>query len=133
MLTAELSKRSELLDELTSDVDPDSTALKVREGRAPTADAVIEIPDPAAGTARIVINNFENADTGIASVSAAVWTADDQSDVFWIPVSAQPDGTYFAEFNLAGAGFVSGNYHLDVYLTDDQGDQYCISSTTGQF
>ena len=133
MLTAELSKRSELLDELTSDVDPDSTALKVREGRAPTADAVIEIPDPAAGAARIVISNFENTETGIASVSAAVWTADDQSDVLWVPAAAQPDGTYLAEFNLAGAGFASGNYHLDVYLTDDQGDQYCISSTTGQF
>lgn len=133
MLTAELSKRSELLDELTSDVDPDSTALKVREGRAPTADAVIEIPDPAAGTARIVINNFENTETGIASVSAAVWTADDQSDVLWVPAAAQSDGTYLAELDLAGAGFVSENYYLDIYLTDDQGDKYCISSTVGSF
>ncbi len=132
-ISEELSKRSELLDELTSDIDEDSVALKVREGRAPIASAEIQITDPVSGAAQIAISDLENTETGIASVSAAIWTAEDQRDVLWVQATEQADGSYLAEFNLYEPGFVSESYNLDVYLTDDLGDQYCISSTTGAF
>ena len=64
-------------------------------------------------------------------ITAAVWTAEDQSDLQWVQAIEQEDGTYIAEVFLSGLASVGDEYYVEVYLTDVSGVQYYISSATG--
>ena len=64
-------------------------------------------------------------------ITAAVWTAEDQSDLQWVEAELQTDGSYLANINVSNFDFTTGEYNVDVYHTDDLGDQYLVASTTG--
>ena len=127
----ELLKKSAFMDELTKDIDEDNAELQIREGRAPSATAVALPYDYRTGKLQVVINNFQNTEEGIAGITAAVWTADDQSDLRWVQAEAQPDGSYLANVSVPNFGFKTGEYYVDVYLTDGVGNQFLICNTTG--
>ena len=127
----ELLKKSELMDKLTEDIDEDSPELQIREGTAPTASAAALPYDYTTGLLQIVINDITNADDGIAGITVAVWTMDDQSDLQWIQAEAQADGSYLANVNVPNFGFATGEYYVDVYLTDNVGNQFLVTSTVG--
>lgn len=127
----ELLKKSELMDRLTEDIDEDSPELQIREGTAPTASAAALPYDYTTGVLQIVINDIMNADDGIAGITVAVWTMDDQSDLQWIQAEAQADGSYLANVNVPNFGFATGEYYVDVYLTDNVGNQFLVTSTVG--
>lgn len=127
----ELLKKSELMDRLTEDIDEDSPELQIREGTAPTATAAALPYDYTTGVLQIVINDITNADDGIAGITVAVWTMDDQSDLQWIQAEAQADGSYLANVNVPNFGFATGEYYVDVYLTDNVGNQFLVTNTVG--
>lgn len=127
----ELLKKSELMDKLTEDIDEDSPELQIREGTAPTASAAALPYDYTTGVLQIVINDITNADDGIAGITVAVWTMDDQSDLQWIQAEAQADGSYLANVNVPNFGFATGEYYVDVYLTDNVGNQFLVTNTVG--
>lgn len=127
----ELLKKSELMDRLTEDIDQDSPELQIREGTAPTATAAALPYDYTTGVLQIVINDITNVDDGIAGITIAVWTMDDQSDLQWIQAEAQTDGSYLANVNVPNFGFATGEYYVDVYLTDNVGNQFLVTSTVG--
>ena len=127
----ELLKKSELMDKLTEDIDEDSPELQIREGTAPTASAAALPYDYTTGVLQIVINDITNADDGIAGITVAVWTMDDQSDLQWIQAEAQADDSYLANVNVPNFGFATGEYYVDVYLTDNVGNQFLVTSTVG--
>lgn len=79
----------------------------------------------------MVIDNIQNADDGIAGITVAVWTGPDQSNLQWLQAEAQPDGSYIANVNIPGFGFATGEYYIDVYLTDNMGNQNLAGSTVG--
>lgn len=130
-INSELKKRSELMDEFTSTIDEDSPSLKIRERRAPVANVVTESYGPVNEEIRIIVSDFENIDNGIMMITAAVWTAEDQSDLQWVQAIEQEDGTYIAEVFVSGLASVGDEYYVEVYLTDVSGVQYYISSATG--
>lgn len=130
-VNSELLKKSELMDRLTEDIDEDSPELQIREGTAPTASAVALPYDYTTGVLQIVINDITNVDDGIAGITAAVWTTEDQSDLQWIQAEAQVDGSYLAKVSVPNFGFATGEYYVDVYLTDNVGNQFLVSSTVG--
>ena len=127
----ELLKKSELMDRLTEDIDEDSPELQIREGTAPTATAAALPYDYTTGVLQIVINDITNADDGIAGITVAVWTTEDQSDLQWIQAEAQADGSYLANVNVPNFGFATGEYYVDVYLTDNVGNQFLVTNTVG--
>ena len=124
-------KRSDLMDRLTESIDENSTELLIREGLIPRAKATALPYDFTTGILQIEISDFTNADNGIAMITAAVWTAEDQSDLQWVEAELQTDGSYLANINVSNFDFTTGEYNVDVYLTDDLGDQYLVASTTG--
>lgn len=127
----ELLKKSELMDRLTEDIDENSAELQIREGTAPTASAVALPYDYTMGILQIVIHDIMNAEDGIASITVAVWTMDDQSDLQWIQAEAQADGSYLANVDVPNFDFATGEYYVDVYLTDNTGNQFLVTSTVG--
>ena len=127
----ELTRKSELMDQLTEEIDIDNMELKIREGRVPTVTATALPYDFRTGVLQVVIDNIQNADDGIAGITVAVWTGPDQSNLQWLQAEAQPDGSYIANVNIPGFGFATGEYYIDVYLTDNMGNQNLAGSTVG--
>ena len=130
-INQELTRKSELMDQLTEEIDTDNMELKIREGRVPTVTATALPYDFRTGILQVVIDNIQNADDGIAGITVAVWTGPDQSNLQWLQAEAQPDGSYIANVNIPGFGFATGEYYIDVYLTDNMGNQYLAGSTVG--
>ena len=130
-INQELTRKSELMDQLTEEIDIDNMELKIREGRVPTVTATALPYDFRTGILQVVIDNIQNADDGIAGITVAVWTGPDQSNLQWLQAEAQPDGSYIANVNIPGFGFATGEYYIDVYLTDNMGNQYLAGSTVG--
>ena len=130
-INQELTRKSELMDQLTEEIDIDNMELKIREGRVPTVTATALPYDFRTGVLQVVIDNIQNADDGIAGITVAVWTGPDQSNLQWLQAEAQPDGSYIANVNIPGFGFATGEYYIDVYLTDNIGNQYLAGSTVG--
>ena len=130
-INQELTRKSELMDQLTEEIDTDNMELKIREGRVPTVTATALPYDFRTGILQVVIDNIQNADDGIAGITVAVWTGTDQSNLQWLQAEAPPDGSYIANVNIPGFGFATGEYYIDVYLTDNMGNQYLAGSTVG--
>ena len=130
-VNGELLKESELMDRLTEDIDEENKELKIREGIAPSATATALPYDYQVGVLQVVISDFKNTEEGIAGITTAVWTKDDQSDLQWIQAEEQQDGSYIANVNVPNFGFATGEYYVDVYMTDKTGEQFLIASATG--
>ena len=130
-INQELTRKSALMEQLTEEIDIDNMELKIREGRVPTVTATALPYDFRTGVLQVVIDNIQNADDGIAGITVAVWTGPDQSNLQWLQAEAQPDGSYIANVNIPGFGFATGEYYIDVYLTDNMGNQNLAGSTVG--
>lgn len=130
-INQELTRKSELMDQLTEEIDIDNMELKIREGRVPTVTATALPYDFRTGVLQVVIDNIQNADDGIAGITVAVWMGPDQNNLQWLQAEAQPDGSYIANVNIPGFGFATGEYYIDVYLTDNMGNQNLAGSTVG--
>ncbi len=130
-MSGELQKESKLMQELTSTIDEDSTELKIREGRVPTATVTAQPYNYLDGRLPVLITDLANADTAASTINVAVWTEEDRSDQQWIQAELQADGTYLCRINVANFGFKLGQYNIEAYLIDNTGTQYLLGSTTG--
>ena len=73
----ELRKKSKMMEEL-ADIDKDSKALMIREGRVPKATITAGEYQREAGLIPVSVTNIENVTNGIQSVQMIVWTKADQ-------------------------------------------------------
>lgn len=62
----------------------------------------------------------------IRSVSIPVWSAEDQSDLYWYSASRQGDGSYLATVNIKNHKYHLGEYIVHSYVLDKQGDMNYI-------
>ena len=122
---------AKLMQELTSTINEDSTELKIREGRVPTATVTAQPYNYLDGRLPVLITDLANADTAASTINVAVWTEEDRSDQQWIQAELQVDGTYLCSINVANFGFKLGQYNIEAYLIDNTGTQYLLGSTTG--
>lgn len=60
------------------------------------------------------------AQSGIRNVQAAVWCADDQSDIMWY-TATDIEEKYHVDVNLINHQFHFGTYKIHVYVTDENG------------
>ena len=125
----ELKKKSELIDKL-SDVDENSEALLLRQGKVPTGEIAVGEYDYHTAALPVVVYNIEN-DENIASVTVAVWHNEDQSDLQWIELPQNEDGTYSANINIANFNYVLGEYHIHAYAVNTDGQQYFLNEGIG--
>ena len=129
MEESELKKKSELIDKL-SDIDENSEELLLRQGKVPTGEIAVGEYDYHTAALPVIVYNIANDDS-IASVTAAVWHNEDQSDLQWVELPQNEDGTYSTNVNIANFNFVLGEYHIHVYAVNTDGQQYFLGEGIG--
>lgn len=129
-INKELRKKSKMMEEL-ADIDKDSKALMIREGRVPKATITAGEYQRETGLIPVSVTNIENVTNGIQSVQMIVWTKADQSDQQWIPMGINEDGTYTANINVMSYGFYEGEYQIYVYVVDGNGEQSVLGTAVG--
>ncbi|MEE0200642.1 MAG: GBS Bsp-like repeat-containing protein [Muricomes sp.] len=126
----ELSRKSKLMEEL-GNLDEEKPALLIREGKAPKAEITPGDYDPSMSLFPVTVNNFENFETEIVSVEIAVWTKYDQSDLQWIQLERQEDGSYYTTVDVSTFDYKNGDYPMDAYARDINGEAFQIGHSTG--
>lgn len=129
MEESELKKKSELIDKL-ADIDENSEELLLRQGKVPTGEIAVGEYDYHTAALPVIVYNIANDDS-IASVTAAVWHNEDQSDLQWVELPQNEDGTYSTNVNIANFNFVLGEYHIYVYAVNTDGQQYFLGEGIG--
>lgn len=129
MEESELKKKSELIDKL-ADIDENSEELLLRQGKVPTGEIAVGEYNYHTAALHVIVYNIANDDS-IASVTAAVWHNEDQSDLQWVELPQNEDGTYSTNVNIANFNFVLGEYHIHVYAVNTDGQQYFLGEGMG--
>ena len=127
--SSELTKKSELIDKL-ADIDENSEALLVREGKTPTGEIAVGEYDYHTAALPISVYNVVSEEDAV-SITAAVWHNEDQSDLQWIELQQNEDGSYSANANIANFNFVTGDYHIHAYAVMSDGQQYFLGEGIG--
>ena len=96
----------------------------------PTGEIAVGEYDYHTAALPVIAYNIENDDS-IASVTAAVWCNEDQSDLQWVELPQNEDGTYSTDVNIANFNFVLGEYHIHVYAVNTDGQQYFLGEGIG--
>lgn len=121
----EIGRKSELMERLAN-LDENKRELLMREGEL--ADITVGEYDIMAGVIPIEVRDIANVPEGVESVQMAVWTAGDQTDMQWIQMGMQEDGSYLAQINVPSFGYKSGEYRVHVYVVDRTGAQYLLGA-----
>ena len=129
MEESELKKKSELIDKL-ADIDENSEELLLKQGKVPVGEIAVGEYDYHTAALPVIVYNIANDDS-IASVTAAVWHNEDQSDLQWVELPQNEDGTYSTNVNIANFKFVLGEYHIHVYTVNTDGQQYFLGEGIG--
>lgn len=125
----ELSRKSELMENLAN-IDQNTKAYLIRSGQGPKADVAIGAYDRETASFPVTISNIQNVIDGVQSVLAAVWFEPDQSDLQWIPVDLQEDGTYYLDVDVTSFQYKTGTYQVHIYVTDSHGEMSLANETT---
>ena len=125
----ELNKKSKRMEELAQ-LDENKEELLLREGvvALPTANVWADAYNFVSGTFQVTVSDILNVQNSIEAVMLAVWTNEDQSDLQWIQMERQEEGDYFASINVPNFNYKVGEYFVDAYVVDGEGEQYAIGS-----
>ena len=127
---SEITRKSELLESL-ADLDENNQELLIRIGKAPEAKVTAEEYNSETGSISVKAAEFENISNGVSEVILTVWTEGDQSDLQYIEMEMQEDGSYYAGVNILDFGYKLGEYFIDAYVTDGAGEKYMVGQTIG--
>lgn len=127
---SELEKKSIFLEKL-ADLDEENEVLLKRMGKYPQAEVRVDEYNYQTAVLPVYVSDISNVESEITSLTAAVWTNEDQSDLQWIQMNADGDGTYYANVNVADFGYKQGEYIIHIYAVDNTGEQYVVGETTG--
>lgn len=127
----EISKRSALIDELTSgiaqeeDVVEDAGAEDEIQALI-TADITSGAYDTETNTFTVNVSNVQS-NREIQSIRCAVWPDGDQSMLIWYELIPTEDGSYQCDVFAGDFGYKRGVYNIHVYATDTDGNAYLIN------
>lgn len=125
----ELGKKSVFMENLAN-INEKSELLLKRWGTYPTAQFVTSVYDYSNGCFYLELSDITNVDI-VDSVRAAVWKAEDQSDLVWIEMEQGEDGIFRAVADASMFGYEQGEYRMSAYVTDGDGDEYMVGEVTG--
>ncbi|WP_330392203.1 sulfatase-like hydrolase/transferase [Hespellia stercorisuis] len=126
----ELSRNSKMMENL-ADINTDVPELLAREGKVPAGVVTAGEYDVENGLLPIVVSDISNVNSGIESILAAVWTAEDRSDLTWIQMQSQDGNSYAGNVAVTDFDYKTGEYQVEIYLVDGNGNQFDIGGTTG--
>lgn len=84
--------------------------------------------DKNTGTFEVTVSGISSA-SGVSQVQVPVWSASDQSDIYWYTATKQSDGTYKAEVSIAKHKYNIGTYKIHTYVTAANGVFSFVGST----
>lgn len=125
---SDVVKQSKLMEELTSGIQQEQP---VEQNVSPTATVTAMEYNYEIGALPVIITDFVNVPENVVSVNIAVWVNEDQSDLQWMQAEQQADGSYIMNINVPNFDYKTGDYHIDAYVVDEDGNQYLVGSTTG--
>lgn len=128
-MKSELQKDSKLMKKLAESIEVEEEITQ--ETVTPSANIYVLDYNYEIGALPVVIADFANADNGISAINVAVWTEEDQSDLQWMQAVDQGDGSYIMNINVPNFDYKTGDYHIDIYIVDNDGNQQMIGSATG--
>lgn len=70
------------------------------------------------------------ARAGVNTISVAVWSRADQSDLHWYTATRQSDQNYVVNASISNHNYNYGKYYVDAYVTAGNGVGQCVGSTT---
>lgn len=129
MEATELKKKSELMDKL-ADIDEESDTLLLRQGKILTGEITVGEYDYHTASLPVTVYNI-SSDENVSSVTVAVWHNEDQSDLQWIELQKNEDGSYSTNVNIANFNFVPGDYHIHAYAMNKDGQQCFLEEGIG--
>ena len=95
-----------------------------------TAESVmISDKNEDAGQFSIIAKNIKAA-TGVDTVKVAVWSKEDQSDLYWYTAEKQSGTNYVAKADLKNHQYNAGTYRVDVYGFAKNGVSQCVGRTS---
>ncbi len=94
-----------------------ATGFKVS---APTLKVAVTGKNQDAGTFDLKITDVKSV-SGVSKIKAAVWCAENQSDIKWYDAGKQSDGSYTTKVSMANHKYAVGTYKVHVYITAGNG------------
>lgn len=76
--------------------------------------------DAMHGSFQVILSDF-SAPSGIKKIQVPVWSASDQSDIYWYTATKQTDGSYIATVKLSNHKYHTGLYQIHTYITAKNG------------
>ena len=125
----ELRKKSKLIEKLAN-IDENSEALLIREGKVPTGEIEVGEYDYHTAVLPVAIYNI-TGEENINSIQIAVWNNENQNDLQWIQLKKNEDESYEANVNIANFDFALGDYHIQAYAMTNDGQQYFLGEEIG--
>lgn len=131
----EISKRSELINELTSDIgleQEEQTEQGTTEEAGTAAEEPLITADITVGAYNTETNTFSvnvsNIQSSIEprSILCAVWPDGDQSVIKWYEMTPSEDGSYQYEVAASDFEYRRGKYIIHVYAMDAEENPYLI-------
>lgn len=127
----ELQKKSKLINKL-SKIDKNRQALLDREGKTPTAEIVAGKYQNDQAILPVTVKNIQYVTNGIQSISLAIWKNEDQSDLQWLPMAMYEDGCCKTSVNFENFNREPGNYYIQIFIVDGNGEPYMVAQTVIQ-
>lgn len=128
-VSTEVGRKSKFMEEMAN-IDPNKKEVLRRDGKLATADVAADAYQYDTGALPVTVTNI-NSELDIQSVTLKVWTNEDQSDEQWIEMTVSEDGAYYANVNVPSFNYKVGDYYIEAYVHDSEGDTYCVGSTVG--
>lgn len=127
-MASELRKKSKLMEMFTSDLVVEE---KKKKSESASAMLVVDNYDYITGVLPLYISEIDDRGKGISAINVAVWVSEDQSDIQWMQAVPVDDGNYIMNINVPGFDYKTGEYKIEVYLVDKNGEQYLLGNVTG--
>ena len=127
----EISKRSALIDELTSGIAQEEDVVEDAGDEDEiqaliTADITSGAYNTETNTFTVNVSNVQS-NREIQSIRCAVWPDGDQSMLIWYELIPTEDGSYQCDVFAGDFGYKRGVYNIHVYATDTDGNAYLIN------
>lgn len=128
-VSTEVGRKSKFMERMAN-IDSNKKEVLRRDGKLATADVAADVYQYDTGALPVTVTNINNM-VDIQSVTLKVWTNADQSDEQWLEMTENEDGVYYANVNVPSFNYKVGDYYIEAYVHDSEGDTYCVGSTVG--
>lgn len=127
-MESELKKKSKLMEKFTADIVTEEEQVQLEQ---PSAVLTVGEYDYTVGYLPLYITEIDDKEKGIGGINVAVWVNEDQSDIQWMQAQPQEDGSFLMNIDVPNFNYKTGNYKIDAYLVDNNGDQHLLGNAVG--